>query len=124
MKFSYCFSIPLLLLLCACSGSEPNYNYDNLIGKWYITYYPFYQSCDIGSWVRLDANGNCEALILCNDPNNTIQGTWSREGTLLILDCQLIEAMDKNCYITSLSETELNFNTKIYSLPVGIQLTK
>jgi len=42
----------------------------------------------------------------------------------LILDCQLIESMDKNCYITSLSETELNFNTKIYSLPVGIQLTK
>ena len=85
-----------------------------------------------GSWIDLKADSICEALIKCNDPVNTVSGTWSRNGNQMTLDCPIFASfswgIDKDGTITNITENELTFEThttgRIVPLKVEIFLTK
>lgn len=143
MKKTIFFCFSLLLVLCSCTSKEPGECVDcqaYLQGKWYIqdytlagsSIYDLQNACDSGSWIDLKADSICEALIKCNDPVNTVSGTWSRNGNQMTLDCPIFVSfplgIEKNGTITSITENELTFETHttgpIVPLKVKIFLTK
>ncbi|MBO4370887.1 MAG: hypothetical protein J5808_05975 [Paludibacteraceae bacterium] len=90
-----CLSVVLCVLAASCHKPEVEmtngYVADTLkalSNRWYIVDYPFYQQCDVGSYVELYKDGTCHAYIQCNDEPD-MDGSWTWDGKELFIDCPI-----------------------------------
>lgn len=103
----------ILILFPSCESNELDYSL--LERKWYLTDYPLYRDCDVGSWISLEADDVTRAQILCSNSQRIITGTWSRVGNELYIDNQdLVDAgLGSSGTIKSLSASEMKYATTV-----------
>jgi len=126
VKKALLYNLLFLLLAGGCFSCKKQNVVESdtqLYGPWYVVDYPLYQDCDRGSWICLMADGTCQAELLCNDPVHN-EGTWSREGDRLTLECNLLPGSGvKKFTVTSLTDTELVLHT-YYVIAMDLVLSR
>ena len=127
-----CFGLNLLLtlLLLASAGCkrgiEPSW--EAVAKRWYFVDYPFFQSCDRGSYVEMYEDGSCEALLLCTDegPARHPRGTWSIDGDHIVIDCPIFSSLGitrNEGKVTRITDTEMDLTLYVMTIPASVSLS-
>ncbi|MBP5260094.1 MAG: hypothetical protein J6Z12_05645 [Paludibacteraceae bacterium] len=120
-------SLVLLLAGAGCKrGIEPSW--EAVAKRWYFVDYPFYQSCDRGSYVEMFEDGSCEALLLCTDegPARHPRGSWSIDGVHIVIDCPIFGSLGitrNEGKVTRITETEMDLTLYVMAIPAQVKLS-
>ena len=115
-------------LLAAGCERKSRLSVNDMARRWYIVDYPFYQSCDRGSYVQLNADGTCKAELLCSDADGARyqSGTWSLNDDDIVIDCAVLSGLSlarNEGKVTRLTDTEMDLTLRVYGIAVEVNLS-